>query len=130
MTDFDFDNASYADLLLEAKRLDTKVRIQQSALTNRQRQFDLAKSVLTDLLEENPDLISDEDLLTTVIDEFDIDIRQTVHFTINVEVTGSMELRKGTNPDQYSFDVYELLYDGEGVDIQDCSVTTLDYDLE
>ena len=64
------------------------------------------------------------------MDEFDIEILQIVHFTITAEISGSMEIRKGTDPDHYSFDVTELYYDGNTVDISDCSISDLNYDFD
>jgi hypothetical protein len=130
MTDFNFDQANYSDLLAEAKRLDNRLRITQSALNNRERQFQLAKGTFTELLEVNPDLFGDEDLLTEIMNEFDIEILQTVNFTITVELTGTMEIRRGTDPDLYSFDVPEVYYDGEPVSLSDCSLSDLNYDVE
>ena len=128
-TPFNFEQANYADLLAEAKRLDAlvselnnnlqvsqnKMLYVEKAFANRDRQYGQAKEIITSLIENNE--ISDEETVNQLIEILGIEILKTVEFTLSIEVTGTIELPMGTELDEYSFSLEGLSYNGEDVDV-------------
>lgn len=134
MTNFDFDQASYGDLLIEAKRitsehdfLQNKLMFVQQAFDNRDRQYREASRVVQELIENNA--ITDQEVIDSLVEVLDITLTRTVNFTVLVEVTGSMEVAWGEEISEYSFEIEQMSYDGNSVDVDYSSVTDLNYDF-
>lgn len=125
MSDFNFDLASYGDLLAEAKRLSSEVeRIQQDlnrtqvAFTNRDRQRDEVSEVVQELIDERT--ITNPEHLTVLCRNLDVIApSRTINFTVTVELTGSFELEFGEELDDYGFSVDGLTYNGESVNFDE-----------
>ena len=127
-TPFNFEQASYSDLLTEAKRLNdivvnanneltiltNKMAYVERAFANRDRQYTQAKSIITALIELEE--IDNEDAVKELVQIFDIEILKEVAFTITVEISGTLELPIGSELDEYSFNVDSLSYDSQDVD--------------
>lgn len=128
MTDFNFDQASYGDLLDHAKSLDNTVRILETALSNRDRQLHAVTPTILELIENKT--ITDEEAITVFVENLDINLTRVVNFTIQVEVTGSLELPYGEELSEHSFDVEELYYDGNRVEIDYSSVGDVEWDFD
>ena len=128
MTDFNFDQASYGDLLAEAKRLDNALRMCQTALANRERQRSVVSTTVQELIENK--VITDEDAIEVLVENLDIIISRLVHFTVTVEVTGSMEVPYGQEVSEDYFEVDEMTYDGNRVDVDYSSVESLHFDFD
>lgn len=125
MSDFNFDLASYGDLLAEAKRLDSEVeRIKQDlnrtqiAFSNRDRQRDEVSEVVQELIDERT--ITNPEHLTVLCRNLDVIApSRTINFTVTVELTGSFELEFGEELDDYGFSVDGLTYNGESVNFDE-----------
>lgn len=125
MSDFNFDLASYGDLLAEAKRLSSEVeRIQQDlnrtqiAFGNRDRQRDEVSEVVQELIDERT--ITNPEHLTVLCRNLDVIApSRTINFTVTVELTGSFELEFGEELDDYGFSVDGLTYNGESVNFDE-----------
>lgn len=135
MNNFDFDNASYADLHTEAKRLNElvsglqdKVRVLETSFGNRNRQYLDGYEILKELIENRE--IDNEEAVEHLIRIFEIKIMRTVHFTLSVEVTGTVEIPFGEELDEYSFEVDGMTYNSENVDIDHTSVSIEGWDFE
>lgn len=125
---FNFDQASYTDLLAEAKRLNglvadlsgeittlqNKALYTERAFANRDRQFTQAKAILTSVIESEE--LDNEDAVKELVEIFGIEVLKEVAFTITVEISGTVEIPMGTELDEYSFNVDSLSYNGEEVD--------------
>ncbi len=125
---FNFDNATFNELYAEAKRLQSELTILENkslytekAFLNRDRQYGQAKEIITALIELNE--IDNEEAVKELIQIFDIEILKSVEFTINIEVTGSIEIPMGTELDEYSFSLDSLSYNGDSVNIDHDSVS-------
>lgn len=132
---FNFDQASYVDLLTEAKRLNglvadiqndltttqNKLMYVEKAFENRNRQVMSAKALITEMIEE--DVITDEDYIKQLVEALDLEILKEVEFTITVEISGTVEIPLGTELDEYSFDVDNITYNGDMVDVHHNDVT-------
>lgn len=125
---FDFDRASYADLLEEAKRLNTELSTLQNKLmyvekayVNRERQVQDARVVVTEMIDEN--IITDENYIKALVEALDLEILREASFTITVEISGTVSLPLGSDLDEYSFDIDGLSYNGESVDYNQDSVS-------
>ena len=128
MTNFNFEQASYGDLLDHAKSLDNTVRILETALENRDRQLNAVTVTVQELIENKT--ITDEEAITVFVENLDINLTRVVNFTIQVEVTGSLELPYGEELSEHSFDVEELYYDGNRVEIDYSSVGDVEWDFD
>lgn len=134
-TQFNFEQASYTDLLAEAKRLNglvadlkgevtslqNKALYTERAFANRDRQYATAKEILTSVIESEE--LDNEEAVKQLIEIFGIEILKTVEFTLSVEITGTVELPLGTELDEYSFSIDGLSYNGEFCDIDHDSVS-------
>ena len=134
MNDFNFDQANYTDLLAEAKRLNTqvselenRVNIYQVALVNRDRQLNTVAPIIKELIES--EVITDEDVIGTLVEQLNLAIMRSVSFTVTMEITGTMEIPYGQDVEEYSFEVESLTYDGNMVDVDYSSVESLNYDF-
>lgn len=128
MTDFNFDQASYGDLLAHAKQLDNALRMTQTALANRERQRMAVSKTVQELIENK--VITDEEAIEVLVENLDIVISRLVHFTVTVEVTGSMEVPYGQEVSEDYFEVDEMTYDGNRVDVDYSSVESLHFDFD
>jgi len=138
---FNFEQASYTDLLAEAQRLNNvvadlegtittannKLMYVERAFANRDRQYAEAKEIVTELIENNE--ISDEEAVKQLIKIFDIEILKEVEFTITVEISGVVEIPFGTELDEYSFDVDNITYNGDMVDVHSSDVSISDWNF-
>jgi hypothetical protein len=138
---FNFEQASYVDLLAEAQRLNglvadlhgtattasNKLMYVEKAFANRDRQYALAKEILTTLIEENE--IENEEAVKQLIEIFDIEILKSVEFTLTIEVTGTIELPMGSELDEYSFTLESLSYNGDDVSIDHESISIDDWNF-
>mgnify|MGYP006268813323 CR=1 FL=1 len=116
---FDFAQASYGDLLVEAKRLNDEVTSLQNkmmfvekAFANRDRQVMEAKALIEEMVTEGE--ITDEDYIQKLAEVLNLDITRTV--TVDVTITGTitLELPYKENPDEiseYAFSVELSSYD-------------------
>ena len=119
---FNFEQASYSDLLAEAKRLNdlvsglsNRLLYTDKAFQNRDRQYkEGGQLIKSAILEE---VITDEDYIKQLVELFDIQIMKEVTFTLNIEVSGTVEIPLGSELDEYSFDLDGITYDGDSVNI-------------
>ena len=125
---FNFEHASYADLLAEAKRLNDLVSslnnknlYVQKAFANRDRQYAVTKQIVSNLIENGE--ISNEEYVAELIEILEIEILKEVNFTLTIEVTGTVEIPLGSELDEYSFDLDGLSYNGDNVSIDNESVS-------
>ena len=126
-TPFNFEQASYSDLLAEAKRLNNLVADLQGTLTstsaklaytekafeNRNRQYSEAKSIIAELIEN--DEISNEESVKELIDIFGIEIFKEIEFRITVEISGTTLIPMGQEPEEYDFSIDCMSYNGQDV---------------
>lgn len=127
MTDFNFEQASYGDLFAHAKQLDNALRMTQTALANRERQRLLVSSAVQELIENGT--ISDEEAIEIFVENLDINLTRVVNFTITMEITGSLELPYGEQVSEYNFEVEQLSYDGNYIEVDSSNVTDLEWDF-
>ena len=120
MTDFDFHNASYGDLLSHAMYLNdelqtalNKIAAIEVAYANRDRQYREASDIVNDLIEEGS--ISDTESIHRLAQVLSISATRTVSFTVTVELSGEVEIPYGEELDDYGFSIDGLSYNGEGV---------------
>jgi hypothetical protein len=125
---FNFEHASYSDLLAEAKRLNdlatslsNKMLYLEKAFANRDRQYAATRQIVSNLIEN--DEISNEEYVAELIEILGIEILKEVNFTLTIEVTGTVEIPLGSELDEYSFDLDGLSYNGDGVSIDNESVS-------
>lgn len=125
---FNFEHASYADLLAEAKRLNDLVSslnnknlYVQKAFANRDRQYAVTKQIISNLIENGE--ISNEEYVAELIEILEIEFLKEVNFTLTIEVTGTVEIPLGSELDEYSFDLDGLSYNGDNVSIDNESVS-------
>lgn len=118
---FNFEQANYNDLLVEAKRLNdevtslkNKMMYVEKAFANRDRQYTTARALIEEMITE--EAITDEDYIKQLVEALGIEILKEVSFTITVEITGTVEIPMGTELDEYSFNVDSLSYNGQDVD--------------
>lgn len=133
-TQFNFEQASYTDLLAEAKRLNEQVvSLQNKALyterafANRERQHQEAKSIITSLIEENE--IDNEEAIKELVYIFGIEIMREVQFTITLEISGTTEIPLGSELDEYSFNVDSMSYNGQDVDFSQDNLEITDWNF-
>lgn len=133
-TQFNFDQASYTDLLAEAKRLNEQVVSFQNkalyterAFANRERQHQEAKSIITSLIEENE--IDNEEAIKELVHIFGIEIMREVQFTITLEISGTTEIPLGSELDEYSFNVDSMSYNGQDVDFSQDNLEISDWNF-
>lgn len=126
---FNFDQASYLDLLNEAMRLyglvadldgeltplKNKYDYLEKAFQNRDRQYVNGRTIIEEMITEG--VIENEDYIKQLVEIFDIEILKTVDFTLTIEVSGSVEIPMGSELDEYSFSLDNLSYDGVDVAI-------------
>lgn len=124
---FNFEQASHADLLAEAKRLDRKLNLVEKAFANRQRQIDSVTSIITELIEN--DEISNEESVTELIDILGIEILKTVEFSLVVTLTGTTQIPMGTELDEYSFSIDALSYNGDDVQFDNDEIRLNDWNF-
>ena len=124
MSDFNFEQAGYADLLAEAKRLNEVVRDLtgtldstkqelarvQLAFQNRDRQRDAVSEVIQELVDNKT--ISDPEAIAILCKNLDVSAERTVSFSLNITVSGSIELGYDETLDDYGFCVESLSYNG------------------
>lgn len=127
MTDFNFDQASYGDLLVEAKRLDNALRMSQTALANRDRQRAVVSETIQELIENKT--ITDEEAIQILVENLNINLTRVVNFTVTMEITGTLELPYGEEVSEYNFEVDQLSYDGNYVEVDFSSVGDLEWDF-
>lgn len=140
-TQFNFDQASYTDLLAEAKRLNglvadlqgdittlqNKALYTERAFANRERQHQEAKSIITSLIEENE--IDNEEAVKELVYIFGIEIMREVQFTITLEISGTTEIPLGSELDEYSFNVDSMSYNGQDVDFSQDNLEISDWNF-
>lgn len=132
MSDFNFEQASYSDLLVFAKDTDARcVKLlsdlsmaqqelsrTQVAFQNRDRQRDEVSEVVQELIDNGS--ITDADHLTILCKNLDVVApSRTINFTVTVELTGSFELEYGEELDDYGFSVDGLTYNGQSVEFDE-----------
>lgn len=117
---FDFDHASYGDLLTEAKRLNDELRTAlnkigaiEVAFANRDRQRNEASDIVNELIEEG--VITDAEVINRLALVLNISATRTVTFTVTIELSGEVEIEYGQELDDYGFSVDGLNYNGESV---------------
>lgn len=138
---FNFEQANYADLLTEAKRLNgvvadlsgeleaskNKMLYVEKAFANRDLQYAKAKEILTAVIEMEE--LDNEEAVKELVQIFNIEVLKEVSFTITVEITGSVEIPMGTELDEYSFNVDVLSYNGEDVSFSHDNTTIDGWDF-
>ena len=120
MTDFDFHNASYGDLLSHAMYLNdelqtalNKIGAIEVAFANRDRQYREASDIVNDLIEDG--ILSNSDSIHRLAQVLSISATRTVTFTVTVELSGEVEIPYGEELDDYGFSVDGLTYNGDSV---------------
>jgi acyl-ACP thioesterase len=148
MSEFIFHNASYDDVVNEAlaqrtlarelqQNLETvssdlesannKLRYVQKAFDNRDRQYAVAKQIITNLIENNE--INNEEYVAELIEVLGIEILKEVSFALTIEITGTVEIPLGTELDEYSFNVDSLSYNGSDVCVNNESISIDDWEF-
>jgi arginine deiminase len=131
---FNLEQASYSDLLVEAKRLQDELQTRnnkllylEKAFANRDRQYAVAKQIITNLIEN--DEIKNEEYVTELIEVLGIEILKEVSFALTIEITGTVEIPLGTELDEYSFNVDSLSYNGSDVCVNNESISIDDWEF-
>lgn len=138
---FDPNSATYNELYAEVQRLNNviadlngelsslKVKYDYAnrAFSNRERQYQEAKSILTNLIEQEE--IDNEDAVKELVQIFDIEIMREVQFTITLEISGTTEIPMGTELDEYSFNVDSMSYNGQDVDFSQDNLEISDWNF-
>jgi hypothetical protein len=126
---FNFASANFSELYAEAFRLTNALKEKSDELTtlqnkmmyverafaNRERQYTQAKDILTAVIESEE--LDNEEAVKELVEIFGIEILKTVEFTINIEVTGRIEIPMGTELDEYSFNLDSVSYDGNEISV-------------
>lgn len=131
---FNFEQASYTDLLAEAKRLNTeltsvnnKMAYVERAFANRDRQYTNGRAIIEEMITEGE--IENEDYIKQLIEIFNIEILKEVQFTLTVEISGTVEIPLGTELDEFSFNVDSISYDGQDVDFSQDNIDISDWNF-
>ena len=135
MSDFNFEQAGYSDLLTEAKRLNAELdsvkqelaRV-QVAFQNRDRQRDEVSEVVQELIDNKT--ITDPDALSILVRNLDVTASRTVSFSLTVEITGEIELEYDESLDDYGFSIDGLSYNGSYVNDWNEGHIDVDWDEE
>lgn len=131
---FNFEQASHSDLLAEALRIheqansvSNKLMYVEKAFANRDRQYSEAKSIITELIEN--DEIQNEEAVKSLIDIFDIEILKEVEFTLTVEISGTVHIPLGSELDEYAFDIDDITYNYEPVEVNSQQVELFNWNF-
>lgn len=106
------------------EELQAKLDVFQLVASRQNDKLDKVKLIVSDLIENN-EIMNDEAVgeLNTILD---LKLTRTVEVVVKSETTVSIELPLGTEVDEWDFDVTEIQYNGDSVDIVDGSILSVD----
>jgi hypothetical protein len=106
------------------EELQSKVDVLQLVSKRQYDKLDKVKQIVSDLIENN-EIMNDEAVgeLNTILE---LNLTRTVEVVVKSETTVSIELPLGTEVDEWDFDVTEIQYNGDSVDIVDGSILSVD----
>lgn len=106
------------------EELQAKVDVLQLVSKRQYDKLDAVKQIVSDLIEHN-EIMNDEAVgeLNTILE---LNLTRTVEVVVKSETTVSIELPLGTEVDEWDFDVTEIQYNGDSVDIVDGSILSVD----
>ena len=129
---FNFEQASYGDLLVEAKRINdelvsckNKQLYYDKALSDLRSNIATAGEVVQRLIEDGT--ISDEDDIQTLIRTLDLNIEREVEIEISVRITGTVRVAYGEEPSEYDVEIGDVSYNGNYIDHLDVDVESVDF---
>lgn len=135
MSNFDYDNASWTDLRIQAKHLDeelktvnNKVAAMELAFSNLSRKHGRASEIVQELISDK--VITDSDVLRGLCENLNVEATRVVSFTLNATITGSVEIGYDEDPDDYGFEVIGLYYNGDKVNDYYEDSTSVEWDEE
>jgi hypothetical protein len=106
------------------EELQAKVDVLQLVSKRQYDKLDAVKQIVSDLIENN-EIMNDEAVgeLNTILE---LNLTRTVEVVVKSETTVSIELPLGKEVDEWDFDVTEIQYNGDSVDIVDGSILSVD----
>jgi hypothetical protein len=106
------------------EELQSKVDVLQLVSKRQYDKLDKVKQIVSDLIENN-EIMNDEAVgeLNTILE---LNLTRTVEVVVKSETIVSIELPLGTEVDEWDFDVTEIQYNGDSVDIVDGTILSVD----
>lgn len=106
------------------EELQSKVDVLQLVSSRQHDKLDKVKQIVSDLIENN-EIMNDEAVgeLNTILE---LNLTRTVEVVVKSETIVSIELPLGTEVDEWDFDVTEIQYNGDSVDIVDGTILSVD----